>query len=107
MGAKGPWTDEEHKQFMRKLASHGANHSWGLFSMDFKGRVGYTMSNYYRKLISWGDIWDMNYDENVKMTKRHKKGTAEKNYGFIVKHDESGTIATPWCHPRAPSSVKN
>lgn len=41
MQRNGPWSPEEHELFMKRLAEHGADGQWGIFSMTIPGRVGY------------------------------------------------------------------
>lgn len=45
---QGTWSASEHKMFMERLKTEGANHKWGEFSAKIPGRVGYQCSNYYR-----------------------------------------------------------
>ena len=62
----GPWSNEEKKLFlkrlkeMKELTEDGAP-QWGIFSQSIPGRVGYQCANFYRKLVSSGEIKDNNY----------------------------------------------
>lgn len=40
----GPWSKEEHKLFMERLAEFGADGQWGIFSTSIPGRVGYQVT---------------------------------------------------------------
>ena len=48
---QGKWSEWEHKLFMERLKTFGANDKWGEFSRVIPGRVGYQCSNYYRCAI--------------------------------------------------------
>ncbi|KAL6049119.1 Histone-lysine N-methyltransferase, variant 2 [Balamuthia mandrillaris] len=58
----GPWSEEEKKLFLSKLAeSEGEVKQWGLFSRSIPGRVGYQCSNYYRLLVQRGELQSSSY----------------------------------------------
>lgn len=57
---KGKFTKEEKKRF-KELIAKGVDYRWGLFSIKFPGRVGYQCSNFYRQLVTSGEIVDPNY----------------------------------------------
>eukprot|EP00924_Labyrinthula_sp_SR-Ha-C_P005007 maker-scaffold_1-snap-gene-18.43-mRNA-1 protein AED:0.00 eAED:0.00 QI:84/1/1/1/1/1/2/52/515 len=60
----GDWKKEEVEQFMKKLKDdNGVNYRWGEFSIEFRGRVGYQCSNFYRRLIQEKKVTDPNYVE--------------------------------------------
>merc|ERR1712228_578832 len=67
---KGTWSKSEHQIFMKQVLKIGVNISWGIFSKDIAGRVGYVCSNYWRALIKNGDVKDLNY---VQSTNNEKK----------------------------------
>lgn len=48
----GPWSPEEHELFMRRLAEHGADGQWGIFSMVIPGRVGYQVGERKRESLA-------------------------------------------------------
>eukprot|EP00494_Astrolonche_serrata_P025014 UN25274 len=56
-----PWGNSEKKVFMERLQTQGANNQWGVFAMNIEGRVGYACSNYYRQLVKYGYVYDINY----------------------------------------------
>eukprot|EP01104_Vermistella_antarctica_P004429 TRINITY_DN14885_c0_g1_i1.p1 TRINITY_DN14885_c0_g1~~TRINITY_DN14885_c0_g1_i1.p1 ORF type:complete len:547 (-),score=86.42 TRINITY_DN14885_c0_g1_i1:9-1586(-) len=64
----GPWTPEEEEIFFKRLREWRARFEgmampqWGLFSLNVPGRCGYQCANYYRKLVSQGNISDSLYD---------------------------------------------
>jgi hypothetical protein len=69
---KGPFTEEEKELFLERLKEFdltGGRPQWGIFSMTIPGRVGYTCSNFYRKLIEDGELEDDTYekDENGRL----------------------------------------
>jgi len=57
---KGKFSKDEKKRF-KELISKGVDYRWGMFSMQFPGRVGYQCSNFYRQLVTSGEIVDPNY----------------------------------------------
>lgn len=81
---------------MSNIKQRGVNYEWGTFSMNISGRVGYQCSNYYRALITKGEIEDDNYYfENGKLKFRFRNQQKEpkkvkprkrKNYDY----DKSG-----------------
>jgi len=98
MGRKGSWSKEEMTRFMTILSQRGANYCWGVFSKHIPGRVGYTCSSFYRKLMTKGWVWDMNYwhDTQCKKNcydKNYKKPERDEmmRYNFVVLHDVTGT----------------
>lgn len=117
------WTAEYHKLLMEAIQKEGKK--WGIVSTSIEGKVGYTCSQYWKKLIKKGYIDDANYyierDSDGKMisskcrslrkpksmkTKDHKNF---KRFGFRVLRDDSGVFnetSVPklgeW-HPKAPS----
>jgi len=109
---KGAFSENEVKLFMSLLKKFGAG-SWGIFSMNVPGRVGYTCSQFYRKLLNWGWIWDSNYVVsdgkivNLRATNLSpEKRASLQKYGFIVIYDPSDAWGPlPACHPKAPDEV--
>ena len=62
----GAWTAHEKQLFLKRVAefrgdSDTMNGDWGLFSLSIPGRVGYQCSNFYRKLVEAGEIYDSRY----------------------------------------------
>lgn len=62
----GSWSNEEKALFMKRVKEFRGNSTtmngdWGLFSLTIPGRVGYQCSNFYRKLVEAGEIYDSNY----------------------------------------------
>jgi hypothetical protein len=62
----GPWTDAEKEKFLQKIAEVRGNSDtfegkWGLFSLAVPGRVGYQCSNFYRLLLTNGELTDSRY----------------------------------------------
>ena len=62
----GPWSEEEKKMFLKRLKEIRGNKDtidgkWGIFSLGVPGRVGYQCSNFYRLLISNGELHDSRY----------------------------------------------
>ena len=47
---KGSFSKDEKKRF-KALIAKGVDYRWGIFSMQFPGRVGYQCSNFYRQLV--------------------------------------------------------
>ncbi|KAI8386841.1 hypothetical protein BD560DRAFT_142491 [Blakeslea trispora] len=92
----GAWDKQEQKLFLKRLAEHGANSQWGIFSTAIPGRVGYQCSNYYRHLIKTRQIHDPNYtiDEKGKVHylfgKKNNKGEIEKTQH---KHNRQKSVA--------------
>ncbi|OBZ88189.1 hypothetical protein A0J61_03758 [Choanephora cucurbitarum] len=88
----GKWNEEEHALFLKRLAEHGANSQWGIFSIAIPGRVGYQCSNYYRQMIKKRQIHDPNYiidtEGNVHylFDKKNGKGAIEKTLRIHSKH---------------------
>ncbi|KAI8375584.1 hypothetical protein EDC96DRAFT_495808 [Choanephora cucurbitarum] len=88
----GKWSDEEHALFLKRLAEHGANSQWGIFSIAIPGRVGYQCSNYYRQMIKKRQIYDPNYIIDAKgnvhylFDKKNGKGAIEKTQRKHSKH---------------------
>lgn len=107
----GRWEEHEYKLFMGHLQLRGTNNKWGPFSINIPGRVGYTCSQFYRKLLRKGWIWDKNYwwdgskfkflnSKYAKNISAVEHAKLEK-YGFVVLHDPSGTFAeTPSFHSK-------
>lgn len=70
--ATGEWSKEERINFYNAILELGITYEWGNFSRKILGRVGYQCSNYYRKLITDGDIIDSYYtiiDGKLKFTR--------------------------------------
>ena len=62
----GPWSEDEKKLFLKRLKEIRGNKDtidgkWGIFSLGVPGRVGYQCSNFYRLLISNGELSDSRY----------------------------------------------
>ena len=62
----GPWTEDEKRLFIKRLNQIRGDKDtidgkWGIFSLGVPGRVGYQCSNFYRLLISLGEIKDSRY----------------------------------------------
>lgn len=84
----GPFTPEEKKIFLKRVeefrdkATGSINGEWGLFSRALPGRVGYQCSNFYRKLIDRGELYDPKYvrstDGMIHHTS-HLKSSMEKS----------------------------
>ncbi|KAL0490686.1 hypothetical protein AKO1_009659 [Acrasis kona] len=77
----GHWSDSEKKLFLERLKSFGLDSSkpqWGLFSMEIPGRVGYQCSNFYRSLISKGELKDQLYDFDKNGQLYCKEGRGKK-----------------------------
>ncbi|KAL0476548.1 hypothetical protein AKO1_006094 [Acrasis kona] len=81
----GKWTPSERKMFFDRLKEFKLDTKkpqWGLFSQTIPGRVGYQCSNFYRQLVSKGEIKDDTYgvDENGQMywkVKSRKRKSSE------------------------------
>ncbi|KNC47857.1 uncharacterized protein AMSG_04087 [Thecamonas trahens ATCC 50062] len=58
---KGPFTQEEHAIFLKRLEEMGGPGRWGLLSIGIPGRVGYQCSGHYRRMIEAGVIVDPTY----------------------------------------------
>ena len=79
----GAWTAQEKANFLKRVEefrgdSDTINGDWGLFSLTIPGRVGYQCSNFYRKLVEAGEIYDSRYikgeDGNIHHTSRMHDG---------------------------------
>ncbi|OHT12326.1 Myb-like DNA-binding domain containing protein [Tritrichomonas foetus] len=62
----GPWSEEEKRLFLKRLHEIRGDKDtidgkWGIFSLGVPGRVGYQCSNFYRLLISNGEVHDSRY----------------------------------------------
>jgi len=62
----GGWTNAEKQQFLQRVKEFRGNSTtmsgdWGMFSLAIPGRVGYQCSNFYRKLVESGEIYDSAY----------------------------------------------
>lgn len=62
--AGGVWNKEEEELFFKRIDEVGVGDNWGIFAMGIPGRVGYQCSNFYRKMIKEGRIFDSNYQVN-------------------------------------------
>merc|ERR1712228_480867 len=58
---KGAWKQNEEQLFMKRVLECGVNIEWGTFSQKIPGRVGYTCSNHWKKLMKNGCVIDSNY----------------------------------------------
>ncbi|KAL0486769.1 hypothetical protein AKO1_012106 [Acrasis kona] len=77
----GPWTDAEKNLFLDRLKEVRHNASspqWGIFSKAIPGRVGYQCSNFYRLLISKGEIKDENGFLIKSLKRKGSKNTTKK-----------------------------
>ena len=62
----GAWTASEKAAFLKRVEEFRGNSTtmsgdWGMFSLTIPGRVGYQCSNFYRKLVEAGEIYDSQY----------------------------------------------
>ena len=81
---KGKFNAEEKAKF-KELISKGVDYRWGLFSMQFPGRVGYQCSNFYRQLLASGEIVDANYVVDESTGKLTFKRTGKRTGRSSVK----------------------
>jgi hypothetical protein len=79
----GPWTADEKRLFLARMQEMRAGsdtfgHDWGIFSLSIPGRVGYQCSNFYRSLLSTGELRDARYapgdDGRLHHTSRVRNG---------------------------------
>jgi len=107
---KGKFSVDEKKRF-KELISKGVNYRWGMFSMEFPGRVGYQCSNFYRQLVTSGEIVDPNYVVDAVTGKLTFKrlGTGKRKGSTTVKVGEDRQPvprAPPKPRARAPPKPK-
>ena len=98
---------------MQRILDIGVNEHWGLFSQSIPTRVGYSCSQYWKKLIRKQYVIDMNVvniGNNIWIWKWKNsiKDIAElnqcKKYAFTVYRDESQVWTNlPQSHPQHPS----
>lgn len=91
----GPWSPEEHRLFLKRLheiRSQGIYEGkWGIFSQSIPGRVGYQCANYYRKLVSTGQVHDEYYskDEEGKLHFKDRKSYHKSSFNKENGSDNS------------------
>ena len=97
----GPWTEQEKRLFIERYnqmqGDDGSVHGqWGLFSLAIPGRVGYQCSNFYRKLISTGEIKDRSYvfDSYGKLHHTSRSGDGYKKRGGEKKVPPAPPVLT-------------
>merc|ERR1712228_28321 len=105
---KGTWSKSEHQIFMKQVLKIVVNISWGIFSKDIAGRVGYVCSNYWRALIKNGDVKDLNYVQSTNNEKKlsfiKKSPLNFKRFAVTIINDKSKTFTNlPSKHPKHPS----
>merc|ERR1712228_404143 len=112
---KGAWKQNEEQLFMKRVLECGVNIEWGTFSQKIPGRVGYTCSNHWKKLMKNGCVIDSNYVQdgndyvykwNNKQAKDDKYFMQCRRYGFKVIADTFNIWnSTQQKHPKHPKSI--
>eukprot|EP01091_Cochliopodium_minus_P014530 TRINITY_DN4947_c0_g1_i1.p1 TRINITY_DN4947_c0_g1~~TRINITY_DN4947_c0_g1_i1.p1 ORF type:complete len:623 (+),score=220.02 TRINITY_DN4947_c0_g1_i1:30-1898(+) len=69
---KGPFTQMEKEAFIHRLKEVGPQ-NWGIFSRMIEGRVGYQCSNFYKYLVSRGEIEEIRNFKKKKVVNGQKK----------------------------------
>eukprot|EP01084_Bolivina_argentea_P053980 99013_1 len=108
----GKWNKHEHKLFLNRAKEFGVNTNWGIFSKVIAGRVGYSCSDYWRKLLKNKTVKDKNYYFNPSAGKngkwlwkwgKKKKGGDEFNkmrkFSFSIYDDELRDYISHEKHP--------
>ncbi|EAX88286.1 hypothetical protein TVAG_132910 [Trichomonas vaginalis G3] len=100
----GPFTPEEKKIFLKRVeefkdkTTGTITGEWGLFSRALPGRVGYQCSNFYRKLINSGELYDPKYvrsDDGMIHHTSHLKSAHEKVQNTLEKPKKFSHHAKP------------
>jgi hypothetical protein len=87
----GAWTPEERRLFFKRMRelrgdSDSFGHDWGFFSLAIPGRVGYQCSNFYRLLVSNGEMTDSQYVRGDDGKLHHTSRMHEKSAKAEAKH---------------------